>query len=78
MSITTKPEFYPNTANSGIYDAGFFYVGESDKFHSARSFPDAVTVTGRCGVVASLSEGTSRPASWASGYDGSECPTCFS
>lgn len=60
----------------GIYDAGMFYVGKSETFHKINTFPTSNSVTGKCGVWAMTDDAHTRQATWASGYNGTECTTC--
>jgi hypothetical protein len=62
-----------------IYDAEAFHVNASAKWHRVASFPTGVTVRGKCGVMAHTVETDTRStrcATWANGFDGTECPTC--
>ena len=74
-----KPRFYPDTANSGIYDAQAFTVGKGTTVHKPARFPDGNKVTARCGVYAWVCERETRLAHWADGYSSSQtvCKACF-
>lgn len=71
-----------------IMDAGLFNAGRADLFHTvseksrlANPYVGTRTlrVTAPCGAWADALDGResdTRPAYWASGYDGVHCPTC--
>ena len=59
-----------------ISEAGAFYVGDSTTFHLVHTFSASNRVTGKCGVWAMTDDAYTRQATWASGYNGNECPTC--
>lgn len=81
--MNTMPVGYPNTVNSGIYDAGAFRFDSVDsdnggKMHLTKSFPNGASVVSKCGTFGSADLDTDRPISWACGYLPSDyyCPTC--
>lgn len=67
MTKHTKPLYYPQTANSAIYDAQAFSVGESDTVHRPEHFPNGLMIVAACGVYAWASEHESRIAVWRAG-----------
>ena len=75
MSLIKKPLGYPFDQTSAIYDARAFRVGSSEVVHAPKSFPNAFTVTGMCGVVGYIVESDPRRAEWADSEI--TCPTCI-
>ena len=82
--MADKPTHYPNTLNSGIFDAGAFRFDSvnSDnggKMHLIKSFPDGARVVAKCGTFGNAGADTNRGIHWASGYGAEDyyCPTCL-
>lgn len=71
----TRPQFYPQTANSGIYDSQAFSVGDSTLVHTPAHFPDGLKVIGKCGVYAWAAERDARLATWRDSEV--NCPNCL-
>lgn len=62
--MTNKPKNYPNTANSGIYDAQAFSVGDSEIVHAPNHYPDGNKIVAKCGVYGFATERPSRITTW--------------
>lgn len=70
-----RPQFYPQTANSAIYDSQAFSVGDSTLVHTPADFPDGLKIIASCGVYAWAAERDSRVACWRDSEV--NCPNCL-
>lgn len=62
-----RPDGYPNTVNSGIYDAQAFRIGDaSGLVHKPYLYPNGNKVVARCGQYGYVVQSDGfRTASWA-------------
>lgn len=74
QDIRQHPNVPASWPSAGIVDARAFTVGRSDIIHDLTHAAET-RVRGACGVTAWTNTDT-RAAAWASGYVGTECPTC--
>lgn len=72
MNKNLIPLHYPQTSNSGIYDAQAFSVGKSDTVHMPEHYPNGLMVVAKCGVYGWTAENDGhRLAEWRDSL-----PTC--